>query len=81
MANANWKDDEKLKKDLHQYVRQNSKRSEILDFIKRDISEYAWSIATLDRRLRHFEIRYINYTTPVEAVSEAVTLQSIKPKA
>ena len=32
-----------------------------------------WSIATLDRRLRHFEIRYINYATPVEAVSAAVT--------
>jgi len=27
---------------------------------------------TLDRRLRHFGIYYINYDTPVEAVSDAV---------
>ena len=66
MANSSWKDDEKLKKDLDQYVRENLKRSEILDFVKRDFPGYAWSIvATLDRRLRHFEIRYIDYNTSV----------------
>ena len=32
-----WKDDEELKADLEQYVRQNLKRSEILDFVKRDL--------------------------------------------
>ncbi len=73
MANSSWKDDEKLTKDLDQYVRENLKRSEILDFVKQDFPEYAWSIATLDRRLRHFEIRYIDYNTSVEAVSAAVS--------
>jgi hypothetical protein len=73
MANNSWKDDGKLKKDLDQYVRENLKRSEILDFVKRDFPEYAWSIATLDRRLRHFEIRYIDYATSVEAVSAVVS--------
>ena len=72
MASSRWKDDEELKADLEQYVRQNLKRSEILDFVKRDFPEYAWSIATLDRRLRQFGIRYIDYTTSIGAVSEAV---------
>ncbi len=73
MANSSWKDDEKLKKDLDQYVRENLKRSEILDFVKRDFPEHAGSIATLDRRLRHFEIRYIDYNTSVEAISAAAS--------
>ena len=50
----------------------NFKRSEILDFAQRDFPEYTWSTATLDRRLRHFGIYYINYDTPVAAVSDAV---------
>ena len=45
---------------------------EILDFVKRDFPEYAWSVATLDRRLRQFGIRYIVYTASIGAVSEAV---------
>ena len=57
MASSSWKDDEELKTDLEKYVSQNLKRSEILDFVKRDFPEYAWSIATLDRRLLQFGIR------------------------
>ena len=49
MANSSWKRDEQLKTDLEQYARQNLKRLEIFDF--RDFPEYAWSTATLDRRL------------------------------
>ena len=70
MASSNWKDDEELKADLEQCVRHNLKRSEILDFVKRDFPKYAWSIATLDKR--QFGIRYIDYTTSIGAVSEAV---------
>ena len=40
--------------------------------IQRDFPEYTWSTATLDRRLRHFGIYYINYDTPVAAVADAV---------
>ena len=57
---------------LKKYVSQNFKRSEILDFVQRDFPEYTWSTAILDRRLRHFGIYYINYDTPVTAVSDAV---------
>ena len=71
-SRSEWKEDNQLEHDLRKYVSQNLKRSEILDFVQRDFSEYTWSTATLDRRLRHFGIYYINYDIPVEAVSDAV---------
>ena len=71
-SNSEWKEDNQLENDLRKYVCQNFKRSEILDFVQRDFPEYTWSIATLDRRLRHFGVYYINYGTPVAAVSDAV---------
>ena len=64
-SNSEWKEDNQLENDIRKYVRQNFKRSEILDFVQRDFPEYTWSTATLDRRLRHFGIYYINYDTPV----------------
>ena len=49
---------------LQEYViMQNMKRSEVLDFLKRDYPEYAWSLHTLDRRMRYFDAKYINYET------------------
>ena len=71
-SRSEWKEDNQLEQDLRKYVSQNLKRSEILDFVQRDFSEYTWSTATLDRGLRHFGIYYINYDIPVEAVSDAV---------
>ena len=71
-SNSEWKEDNQLENDLRKYVCQNFKRSEILDFVQRDFPEYTWSTATLDRRLRHLGIYYINYDTPVAAVSDAV---------
>ena len=67
-----WKVDDNLKSDLENYVRQNLKRSEILDYMKRDYVQYKWSLATLDRRLRFFDIRYIAYDVPLETVADAV---------
>ena len=54
-----------LQDDLMKYdnVRQNLKRLEILDYVKRDYPQYPWGLPTLDRRLRCFGIRYINYDT------------------
>ena len=73
MASKNdWKDDDRLEQDLKTYISQNLKRSEVLDFMQRDFPQYTWSLPTLDRRLRHFGIFYINYDTPLAAVSDAV---------
>ena len=61
-----------MEQDLKTYVSQNLKRSEVLDFMQRDFPQYNWSLATLDRRLRHFGIHYIYYDTPLAVVSDAV---------
>ena len=71
-GNDDWKDDQLLEDDLKKYVARNLKRSEVLDFVKRDYPEYPWSPATLDRRLRHFNIYYIDYENTLESVQEAV---------
>lgn len=71
-GNQAWKDDEDLKSDLKSYVAQNFRRKEILDFVRRDYGQYVWSLPTLARRLKEFGIAYIDYTTNIEAVREAV---------
>ena len=71
MADA-WREDLKLREDMERYVRQGYKREEALDFLKRDIPMYPWSIHSLDRRLRCFEIYYNNPEVSVEEVKDAV---------
>ena len=49
--------------------------SEVLDFLKRDYPEYAWSLPTLDRRMRYFDITVgsldsKNVTMIVQKISE-----------
>ena len=72
MATTTWKYDSKLKNDLRKYVQQRLQRNEILDFMTRDYPHYKWSLRSLDQRLSHFEIRYIDGNVPVEAAREAV---------
>ena len=69
---AEWKEDTQLHDSLANYVRQNLKRSEIMDFVQRDYAHYKWSIATLDGRLRFFGISYIDYGVPLQTISNAV---------
>jgi hypothetical protein len=70
--NSDWQEDENLKDDLQRYVMENFRRKEILDFVKRDYLEYAWSLGTLDRRLAHFCIKYIDYNADVHEIEAAV---------
>ena len=73
IRNTHWKEDDILKSDLKKYVKEDL-RTEILDFMKRDFSQYAWSLSSLDRRMRYFDIHYtdniINVT--VEQIRDAV---------
>ena len=75
----NWKTDETLKCDLENYVSQNLQRREIINFMERDYPFYAWSIPTLDRRLKYFEIKYINREISVEDVQDAVQKELAGP--
>ena len=70
--NNSWLDDFALKEDLTKYVGQGMQRKEMLDFLKRVFPRYAWSIPTLDRWLRHFNIFFTDTDVTVEEVKEAV---------
>ena len=41
--NDTWKEDDLLRNEMKKYVMQALQREEILDFLKRDFSQYAWS--------------------------------------
>ena len=75
-----WKDDICLQDQLQKYVSQNLKRAEILDFINRDFSHYfektgSCSIRTLDRMLKHFGIKYIDYSVSADEIGAAVSTE------
>jgi len=44
----------------------------MLDFLNRDYPYYHWSLRTLDRRLRHFNIYYTDTNVTVDQVKDAV---------
>jgi hypothetical protein len=69
---AVWRDDDQLKESLKEYVRAQYQRTEILSFVSRDFPQYTWSLRSLDRRLRHFEIFYTDYNVEVADVQQAV---------
>ena len=71
-AAGDWKADQTLRDDLAKYVEANLKRTEILDFVKRDYSQYVWSLRTLTRRLAFFEITYIDYGANIDNLREIV---------
>ena len=72
IRNSDWETDENLQADIQQYVLQNLSRKELLDFVKRDYPQYAWSLSTLSRRMAHFNIKYIDCETNANEVERAV---------
>ena len=69
---ATWVHNDKLKKAMSWYVQQSLQRSEILDYLICDFSQYPWSIRSLDRRLRHFEIYYNSNSVGINDVTQAL---------
>ena len=72
LRDISWCEDVRLQDDLRNYVRQNLKRKEMLDFLRRDFPTYAWRIPTLDRRLRYFNIFYRDTNVTLDKVKESV---------
>ena len=72
IRNSEWEDDADLRNDLEKYVLKNFKREEILDFVKREYPNYAWSLGTLSRRMKYFNIKFLNHATTVEDIETAV---------
>ena len=56
IRNPKWENDEALRSDLEEYVCQNLRRNEILDFVKLDYPMYTLSLRSLGRRLQFFEV-------------------------
>ena len=57
----------KFERETQRLCDRRSSREEILDFMLRDFDCYAWSIRTLDRRLRYYDIIYTNTDVAVTA--------------
>jgi hypothetical protein len=72
-ARGAWKDDNNLKNLLEDLVRKGYKMNEILMTAKKDFPQYTWGcVKTLDRRLQHFALNYIDYDTPLKVVQGAI---------
>ena len=70
--NQDWKSYQRLEHYLKIYLRQNLKRVEILDHMKRDFGDYNWSLRALARRLKELSVTSVIYETIVDNVKEAV---------
>ena len=70
-----WEEDEALKNDLKRYIQQRLQRCEILDFVMKNYPYYKWSIRTLDRRLRFFNIKYIDRGVSLEEARDAISTE------
>ena len=66
-----WKFNTDLANDLDRYAQQKLRRAFVLDYMQRDYPQYRWSLRTLDRRLRYFNIYYTGDVDPDDVV-EAV---------
>ena len=54
--NSSWKDDLCLMQQLKEHNSKGMRLQEILSYIKRDFSQYSWSLIKLNGRLRFFNI-------------------------
>ena len=81
IKNKIWLKDDYLKVYLTRYVLEGLSRSEILDFVKRDYSIYAWNIRSLDRRLRKCQIFHNEKNVTVDDVRRrAVEIELAGPR-
>ena len=70
--NSSWKDDLYLMQQLKEHNLKGMRLQEILSYMKRDFSQYSWSLITLNRRLRFFNIYRHNKNVTVDEVTEAI---------
>lgn len=76
---TSWKDDTQLKESMELYSTQGLKRVEMLDFLKQEFCEYNWSLRTLDRRLRAFNIYRTDKTVTEQSLMDAVSKEMNGP--
>ena len=73
IRNSEWESDGELQRELSKCVTKGLQRNEILSYMLRDFPQYSWSIRTLDRRMRYFNIFYYdkNVSNTVKKVVKA----------
>ena len=59
---CSWEDDENLRDALEQYNDSGLKQEQILDFVSNEFPTYLWSLRSLQRRLRYFNIKHNEIT-------------------
>ena len=72
IRNSEWESNGELQRELSKYVTKGLQRNEILNYMLRDFPQYSWSIRTLDRRMRYFNIFYHEKNVSLNAVKEDV---------
>jgi hypothetical protein len=45
---------------------------ELLDFVERDYSQYGWTLQLVNRKLRHFDIYYMDNNVTADQMIDAV---------
>ena len=77
VRNSEWESDGELQRELSKYVTKVLQRNKILSYRLQDFPRYSWSIRTLDRRMRYFNIFYHDKSVSLNAVKEAVKRVSV----
>ena len=70
--NSSWKDDLYLMQQLKELNSKGMRFQEILSYMKRDFSQQSWSLITLNRRLRFFNIYRHDKNVTIGEVTEAI---------
>ena len=72
LGNDTWRDNNQLSQDLENYVKQNLKGEEILDYVLSKYPNYAWSLQTSCHRLNYFNTSYQDYDTNLNYLHQVV---------
>ena len=72
IRNDEWRDDQNLESELKCLKQNGYQNQEILNFMERDFSQYAWSERTLKRRIAHFELRFRDTQNTLEEATAAI---------
>ena len=78
-GSVEWSEDSELESFIHRMMASTSKELRFLDILQRDFPQYASSLCTLDRRLKHFGIKFIDYGINVDKDREAFNTEKDGP--
>ena len=73
---SSWKGDLYLMQQLTEHNLKGMCLQEMLSYMRRDFSQYSWSLITLNRRLRFFNIYRHDKNVTVDEVTKAIKTES-----